>query len=221
MSAQQQTTQELTPSKTPSKTRSKFSKEEDQAVLELYKTHPNDWKFIADKLNRSIRQVRERYQHFLAPHLNKSPWTDEEELLLYQKVEELGTVWAKISSFFPNRSTVNIKNHWSTMMNRRFINKRKRRLLPFEITAQVENSQTDNNPLLLFNNFQEFDNNQLLFPNFQEFYPELKNVNNTQTVLPFSNDHSQPLPSITNFLQPGDTQIAFQQSFNLNLPFFQ
>jgi hypothetical protein len=47
------------------------------------------------------------------------PWTAEEEALLIEKVNELGSRWAKIAPFFEGRSEVNIKNQWAAMTHRK------------------------------------------------------------------------------------------------------
>jgi hypothetical protein len=45
-------------------------------------------------------------------------WTPEEESLLRAKFEEHGPQWSILKSHFPNRSAVNVKNHWTTMIAR-------------------------------------------------------------------------------------------------------
>ena len=109
----------------PNKSRSKFSKEEDETLLLWFQKYPRNWDLIASKMNRTSRQVKDRYENYLNPMLNTREWSFEEEALLDEKVNEYGTRWTKIAQFFNNRTAVNIKNHWATMLNRRNKNKYK------------------------------------------------------------------------------------------------
>lgn len=100
--------------------RHKFTAEEDEKLRELVRElGENDWGEVSSRLGtRSPRQCRERFKNYLAPNLRNDPWTKEEERLLIAKQKEFGTRWSVIASFFPERSDVNIKNHWTQMMNR-------------------------------------------------------------------------------------------------------
>lgn len=72
-----------------------------------------NWALIASKVKgRSTRQCRERYKNYLSPSINNSPWTQEEEELLYEKYSIYGPKWKLIADFFKNRTDINIKNHW-------------------------------------------------------------------------------------------------------------
>ena len=125
------TIQKITQQRVEKKTRKRFSKEEDEQLITLYNQYPNQWALIAERMNRKVRQLRERYQVFLDPKLKISKWTETEERLLEKKVKEFGTNWVKISLFFANRTEISIKNHWSTMINQRFKNERERSHLLF------------------------------------------------------------------------------------------
>jgi hypothetical protein len=61
-----------------------FERHEDELLLELVKQYGTDsWNAIAANLgNRTARQCRNRYVGFLAPGVNSSPWTPEEDDLL-------------------------------------------------------------------------------------------------------------------------------------------
>ena len=43
------------------KSRQRFSKVEDEQLISLYNEYPDEWILIADRMNRKVRQVRERY----------------------------------------------------------------------------------------------------------------------------------------------------------------
>lgn len=97
-----------------------FTPKEDAQLLSLVaKYGTGQWKMIAAMLpTRTTRQCRERYRHYLDPTLNNDPWTKEEEDLLFEKYAEVGPKWAYISTFFPNRTDVNVKNHHATVTQR-------------------------------------------------------------------------------------------------------
>ncbi|OHS93814.1 Myb-like DNA-binding domain containing protein [Tritrichomonas foetus] len=113
------------------KLRNRFSKEEDDYLkylveVEYANNHskitlneePN-WNEISAKMfNRTARQCRERYRNYLQPGICNGPWSQEEEELLQQKYREIGPQWSKMAKFFPNRSDVNIKNHYTCLLNR-------------------------------------------------------------------------------------------------------
>lgn len=62
------------------------------------------WTLIAKHLNGRIgKQCRERWHNHLDPAINKSPWTEEEDLLLTQAHQQYGNQWAKIAKLLPGR----------------------------------------------------------------------------------------------------------------------
>jgi hypothetical protein len=100
--------------------RSKFTFEEDERLLNLVKQHGSDeWQQISRLMpGRNSRQCRDRWTNFLSPDITKNPWTEQEEVLLFQKIAELGNSWKKIALFFPGRSEVSVKSHWQLMQRR-------------------------------------------------------------------------------------------------------
>ena len=76
---------------------------------------PKKWDQIALSMpGRTGRQCRDRFNNYLEPSLTNGPWTLEEDILLEQKVYEVGQHWNIIAKFFKGRSTNNIKNRWYT-----------------------------------------------------------------------------------------------------------
>jgi hypothetical protein len=78
------------------------------------------WLEIVSRMpGRTARQCRDRWTNYLAPTISLNPWTAEEDALIAENVEEVGTKWATISKLFPGRSDNAIKNRWYTQLKRR------------------------------------------------------------------------------------------------------
>ena len=97
-----------------SKERKLFTEEEDQILKQLSTLEiENKWAFISSKLKgRTPRQCRDRYNHYLSPELKKDEWLKEEDDQLINLVQQYGTRWSYLSSFFDGRSPNHIKNRW-------------------------------------------------------------------------------------------------------------
>ena len=65
--------------------------------------------FIVD---RSSKQVRERYINFLRPNLSSERWTIEEDIKLLGLIKEHGKKWINIEKAMKNRSHYQIKNRF-------------------------------------------------------------------------------------------------------------
>ena len=105
------------------KMKHKFSHEEDILLTNLVEKYgTSNWKLIADRMKgRTNRQCRERWKYYLSPNLKHESWSNNEEKLLLEKVNEYGTKWSLISKYFPNRTDVDIKNRYKKI--NRSINK--------------------------------------------------------------------------------------------------
>jgi hypothetical protein len=70
----------------------KFQKSEDDQLRALVlQFGESNWKLISLHMNRrNARQCRERYKNYLSPAFKHTPWSEEEERLLSEKVSELG-----------------------------------------------------------------------------------------------------------------------------------
>jgi hypothetical protein len=102
------------------KFRKMFTPEEDKRLIELVEKYgTNSWWVVSSKMSaRSSRQCRERWTTYLAPDVDKSPWNQQEDRLLIEKVRELGSQWSLIKVYFVNRTVNNSKNRWNTVLRR-------------------------------------------------------------------------------------------------------
>jgi hypothetical protein len=82
--------------------RTRFSIEEDIHLTELVKEYgANDWKIISCLMKtRTSRQCKDRWEGFLSPSIAKRAWSQEENLLLIQKISEIGKRWIFLAKFF-------------------------------------------------------------------------------------------------------------------------
>ena len=92
--------------------RVKFSTSEDQYLMQLVEVYgTKNWQFISQMMgNRSQRQCRDRWNHYLSPMTNVQPWTPDEDNLLIEKVKIFGNKWSKIAQFLPGRTGISIRN---------------------------------------------------------------------------------------------------------------
>jgi len=103
------------------KSRSRFTSAEDEKLKNLVEVYgTNSWAYIANQMpNRNPRQCHERWTNFLSPLLNHGPWTQEEDDLLEQKVNEFGNKWVTIQQYFPDRTDTSIKNRYKLILRRK------------------------------------------------------------------------------------------------------
>lgn len=96
--------------------RNKFTPEEDKQLQELHDLYQDDWEKISSMMvNRSFRQVKDRWNNYLSPTINRSPFTEEEDNFLIEKYEEIGPKWSIMIQFFNNRTDASLKNRFQLL----------------------------------------------------------------------------------------------------------
>ncbi|EAY18843.1 Myb-like DNA-binding domain containing protein [Trichomonas vaginalis G3] len=98
----------------------KFTVEDDAKLKSLVETYgETDWNLISQKMEtRNPRQCRERWENYLSPKVNHSPFTPAEDIQLLTLYEELGAKWVQISKRFNNRTDISVKSRWMVLKRR-------------------------------------------------------------------------------------------------------
>lgn len=93
--------------------RSRFRPDEDEILRVLVeRLGTNAWSEIAGAIpDRTVRQCRDRWKHYLACDA-RSAWTPEEDELLLEKIQVYGLKWTRIAGFLPNRTDFDVKTRW-------------------------------------------------------------------------------------------------------------
>ncbi|KAG0268239.1 Transcription factor myb3r-5, partial [Linnemannia exigua] len=118
-----------------------WTPEEDRQLRNLVKElGAEKWVLIASRLgSRTGKQCRERWHNHLDPSIDKSPFTAEEDELIFKLFEQFGSKWAEMSKLMPGRPDNAIKNHFNTSMQR------KRRRLSLQDPSELQMKLHDNN----------------------------------------------------------------------------
>jgi AMMECR1 domain-containing protein len=90
-------------------------------LRELLKEYGSgQWRKISEILgNRTARQCRERFKHYLKPGRVTSSWSVREDEIVRDQYDIHGPHWSMIADLLPGRSDVDIRNRWSVLKRRR------------------------------------------------------------------------------------------------------
>ena len=96
----------------PKTHKSKFTEVEDNLLRVFIAQHgTKNWQIIASKMdNRTARQCRDRWKHYLSPATNTNEWTEAEDKQLISSYMSVGPHWGQLAAFFPGRTSVGVRN---------------------------------------------------------------------------------------------------------------
>ncbi|KAK6871674.1 Myb-like DNA-binding protein BAS1 [Candida tropicalis] len=103
----------------PSLRKGKWTKEEDEALIEAYKKHGASWLKVSSEISgRTDDQCAKRYMEVLDPSTKNrlEPWSMEEDLLLIQLIKKYGTKWRTICNSFDSRPALTCRNRWRKLV---------------------------------------------------------------------------------------------------------
>lgn len=69
-------------------------------------------KYIFCDLDKSWKNLRDKYVNFLSPDINRDDWTVEEDRKILELVGKYGTKWKKIQSEMGTRTDNQLKNRF-------------------------------------------------------------------------------------------------------------
>jgi hypothetical protein len=101
-------------------TRKHWSGEENELLLQLIAQHgTGNWDAIAQQFQgRTARQVCERWHNVLDPALVKGNWTEEEDAIITQWVQQNGpTKWADLAKQLPGRIGKQCRERWTNRLD--------------------------------------------------------------------------------------------------------
>lgn len=95
----------------------RFTAEQDELIQKIVEEQgpgKTNWAAVAQHIEgKNAKQCRERYQHFLAPEIERRPWDLYEDFRLIQFHDKYGNDWAKIAKLLPGRSNNDVKNRYN------------------------------------------------------------------------------------------------------------
>jgi hypothetical protein len=98
----------------PKKYRTYFTKQEDKLLTSIMtSTIFTGWKNVTLHFNgKTAKQCRDRWTNYLAPGRTKQFWTEEEDQIIINSVQQFGTKWRIIKKYLIGRSDNDIKNRY-------------------------------------------------------------------------------------------------------------
>lgn len=99
--------------------RGRWTPEEDEILMELYKKFGALWKQISRNIEgRTEHQCSKRYMEILDPLLQDRlrKWSEDEDLLLVKRVLQYGTKWKTIAGELELRPPLTCRNRWRNLV---------------------------------------------------------------------------------------------------------
>ncbi|ORX94530.1 hypothetical protein K493DRAFT_30240 [Basidiobolus meristosporus CBS 931.73] len=127
----------------PSLRKGAWTPEEDELLRQGVERYQGQWSKIAEAIpGRTDDQCAKRWRESLDPAIDRAEWSPEEDGLLLEKYEELGSQWQKISQFFPGRPGLHCRNRWRKIQRSMNQKSREKEKLTQALMAPVESKLT-------------------------------------------------------------------------------
>jgi hypothetical protein len=124
----------------------RFSKLEDQHIIQLVNQIGRKWKIIESFIEgRKANQIRERYLNYLDNDLKSLPWNREEDNLLLTSASRFSFCWKQMEIYFPGRTDVHLKNRF------KFLRKQFQKLKPQNETSNTKQRSRKHEKQIDFN----------------------------------------------------------------------
>ncbi len=96
-----------------------WTNEEDFLLLKYYEIYGNNWRAISKRLKtRNSKQIRDRFINCLDPNaIVHSNFTEQDDQKLIQLYPKYRQYWKKYVKYFPNRTSLMIKNRFLRKLN--------------------------------------------------------------------------------------------------------
>eukprot|EP00761_Pharyngomonas_kirbyi_P012724 gb/GECH01012751.1/.p1 GENE.gb/GECH01012751.1/~~gb/GECH01012751.1/.p1 ORF type:complete len:333 (+),score=81.38 gb/GECH01012751.1/:1-999(+) len=108
------------------RTCTRWTQKENDLLLEAINKHgEKNWSAIADYVGtKNGDQCNQHWHRVLDPKICKTPWTDEEDERLFQRVNDHGeSAWKKIAEGIEGRTDIQCRHRW--MMRKKYFSKEK------------------------------------------------------------------------------------------------
>jgi len=104
-----------------SKIRIEWTRMDDIKIIELVEIYNFDWQKIAFIMNKPEDLIKQRYEKRLDPKLKFTKLTPEEDNTIINLYKIYGSTWNYISKFFPNRTSIMIKNRFYSCLKKKIL----------------------------------------------------------------------------------------------------
>jgi len=141
-----------------------WTNEEDFLLLKYYEIYGNNWRAISKRLKtRNSKQIRDRFINCLDPNaIVHSNFTEQDDQKLIQLYPKYRQYWKKYVKYFPNRTSLMIKNRFLRKLNW-VINQYKKK-----------KNMNDIHPIMIESNNDQKDQKSVISSDIDESLQELK-----------------------------------------------
>lgn len=128
------------------KHKKKWTPEEDKLLMDSIKANQcMNWSMVANNVpGRTGKQCRERWICKLNPEINQTPWSPEEDQLLFSLQREFGNNWSKMTHYIAGRSPIAIKNRFKFIKRKMLVGPYNLSGLPPQFPTKIVPENTPN-----------------------------------------------------------------------------